>query len=84
MTHGAGSAKTGPDNPRDTSQGYTAKPRTIELVCGYGHTAADALSKIVTELRKNHPEDALLSAITVFYTDGHYEAEVAVRNEGPS
>lgn len=84
MTHDARGAKSGPDNPRDTSQGYTAKPRTIELVCGYGDTAADALAKIVKELRANHPEDALLSAVTVFYTDGHYEAEVAVRNEGPA
>lgn len=65
----------------ETGKGYTVKPKPMSLVCGYGSSAADALVEVAAELKQNYPSDALLSAVTVFYVDDHYEAETVVRVE---
>lgn len=64
-----------------TERGHTVTPETVAIVAGYGDTAADALEAIAQQLKAAHPNDVLLSAVTVYFTDAHFEAEVVVRTE---
>lgn len=64
-----------------SEQSWDVEPKSVVLVCARGDSAADALAALAKGLKDRHSSDTLLSAVTVYYTGGHYEAEVAARVE---